>query len=105
MIGSRVKKHLRPLAPSTFRKHERTRRVGLAYFQWLYGDADKANATLAEDAELPPIEELKVLVGNLAKKGRSGLNMGFGTWSYHTARNFVRSIEGMVSIFFFFFSV
>jgi hypothetical protein len=101
-LAALVKKHLRPLAPSTLRKHDRTRRVWLAFFEWLYKSADKANATLAENAEFPPTNELKLLIGNLAKKGRSGLQMANVTgWSYHTACNFIHSIEGMVSFFFF----
>jgi hypothetical protein len=59
---------------------------------------------LAEDAEFPPIQELKLFIGNLAKKGRSGLQMAVSGWSFHTARDFILSMEGMVSpswLFFF----
>jgi len=101
------KKHLRPLASSTLKKYDRARCLWLTYFEWLYASPEKAHATLAEDAELPPTQELKMLVGNLAKKGCSGLRMSLTGWSYHTARDFVRSIEGMVSassLFSLFFS-
>jgi hypothetical protein len=95
-----VKKHLWPLAPSTLKKYDRVCRLWLTYFHWLYDDADKANATLAKDAELPLIKELKLFIGNLARKGCLGLQMSDVTgWSYHTAHHFVLSIEGMVSLF------
>jgi hypothetical protein len=45
----------------------------LAYFQWLYNGVNKANVTLAQDAEYPLVKELKVFIGNLAKKGCLGL--------------------------------
>jgi hypothetical protein len=99
-LAALAQRHLRPLAPSTLKKYDRARRLWLTYFGWLYGDADRANETLAQEAELPPVAELKLFVGSLAKKGRSGLQMAVSGWSFHTARSFVLSIEGMVSCLF-----
>jgi hypothetical protein len=51
----------------------RVHQLWLAYFQWLYNGVNKANVTLAQDAEYPPVKELRVFIGNLARKGCSGL--------------------------------
>jgi hypothetical protein len=96
-LAALAKRHLKPLAASTLKKYDRARRLWLTYFEWLYGSAEKAHATLAEDAKFPPIAEVKVFIGHLAKKGRSGLKMSLSGWSFHTARGFVLSIIGMVS--------
>ena len=96
-LAALAKRHLKPLAASTLSKYDRARRLWLTYFKWLYSSAEKANATLAEDAKFPPIAEVKVFIGHLAKKGRSGLQMSLSGWSFHTARGFVLSIIGMVS--------
>ena len=109
-LAALVKKHLWPLAPSTLHRYNRVCWLWLAFFQWLYHDINKANVTLAENAEYPPVQELKLFIKNLATKGCSGLKIeSFSGWSYHTTHGFVLSIEGMVSFlwlwFFFCFCV
>ena len=56
-LAALPKEHLRPLASSTLSKYDWTRRVWLLYFEWLYGEADKANVMLTEVGR---VEKLKV---------------------------------------------
>ena len=94
-LAALATRHLKPLAALTLKRYNRVHRLWLVYSKWLYGSAEKANATLAEDAKFPPAAEVKMFVGHLAKKGHSGLKMSLSGWS--TARGFVLSIIGMVS--------
>ena len=64
-LATLAKRHLKPLAASTLSKYNRACWLWLTYFEWLYGSAEKTNATWAEDAKFPSITEVKVFIGYL----------------------------------------
>jgi len=88
--------HHRPIAPSTAEKYGRAKAAWIAVMTFLKGTKELAEATLAPGAPVPPLEEIKFLILEMATKGKSGLKLGRIGWSYHTTRDFVHSIIAVV---------
>ncbi|KAH7917359.1 hypothetical protein BV22DRAFT_1135479 [Leucogyrophana mollusca] len=81
------RRHVRPLAPNSIRKHNDAKRLWLAFFGRLLRP-EGAEATLQKDAPLPPLAHVKKFFHFVATNTVSGLGLGKG-WTNRTTTIFI----------------
>ncbi|KAJ7634357.1 hypothetical protein FB45DRAFT_1025305 [Roridomyces roridus] len=69
------RRHLKPIAPPTQRKHDHSKGLWIEYFAHLYKDKEKAKKTLESQAPFPPLEEVKMFIYFCATRGSSRLGI------------------------------
>ncbi|PPR04368.1 hypothetical protein CVT26_004206 [Gymnopilus dilepis] len=91
-LAALTMRHLRPLAHSTLIKYTRVERIMLAFFTWYLKGESNALTVFKADAPCPQPALLKLIVGNVAKNAKSGLGMGFSSWTHRTTLDFVKTM-------------